>query len=92
MFEGNGQGFHHQAVFCADYEAQRDALVTQGFAVASEFSVPCGAKICYVDTRSALGHMIELYPPDGALKELYRQTRDASQGWDRPQLMIAWAR
>jgi Glyoxalase/Bleomycin resistance protein/Dioxygenase superfamily len=90
MFAIGKEGLHHQAIFCDDYEARRDAFVAQGFPVASEFTVPWGAKICYVDARSKLGHMIELYPQDAVLHDLYRQAKEAARVWDGTDLIVPW--
>jgi hypothetical protein len=73
-----------------DYAAERDAFVAAGYPVASEFSVSFGAQICYIDARESLGHMIELYPENAIIRDMYRQARDAAQNWDRKELIIPW--
>jgi hypothetical protein len=90
MFSPDQQGFHHQAIFCDDYRAQRDDFVAQGCPVASEFTVPWGAQICYIDARHLVGHMIELYPQDAVLADLYSQAREAARAWDGKDLIIPW--
>ncbi|PZN95787.1 MAG: hypothetical protein DCF31_05465 [Alphaproteobacteria bacterium] len=90
MYTRGRQGLHHAAIFCADYAATRDRLVADGAAVASEFTVSFGATICYVDTRTTLGHMIELYPENAIIRGMYAEARDAAANWDRRQLMIPW--
>lgn len=90
MFPAQQEGLHHHAIFCQDYAAQRDELQEHGSPVASEFEVPWGAKICYVDTRATLGHMTELYPEDPVLRDLYRQARDRAREWDGKQLIVPW--
>src|SRR5271154_3740064 len=62
MYSNGAEEFHHVAFFSADYESDRDRMVAQGVPVASEFVTGFGAKICYCDARSSLGHMIEIYP------------------------------
>ncbi len=91
MFPGGGEGMHHTAHFCTDYVAERDRLVEAGFPVASEFTMIFGAKICYIDTRAALGHMIELYPDHAVIRDMFAQARDAAQGWDGTGLMRPFA-
>ena len=91
MFPSGQQGLHHVALFCDDYESQRDAWVTEGFPVASEFVLAWGTPICYIDARRELGHMIELYPQDAIILDMYRQARDAADGWDGSKLVIPWA-
>jgi hypothetical protein len=78
-------------MFCDDYERERDGWVAAGYPVASEFSVPWGAKICYIDARPIFGHMIELYPEDPIIRDMYRQARDAVQGWDGTRLIVPWS-
>jgi Glyoxalase/Bleomycin resistance protein/Dioxygenase superfamily len=90
MFPNGQEGFHHVAMFCDDYEASRDAFVAQGLPVASEFTVPFGAKICYIDAREPMGHMLELYPESDIIRAMYRQTVEAAANWDRRQLIIPW--
>jgi hypothetical protein len=91
MFARGEEGFHHAAIFCDDYEATRDAWVAAGYPVASEFSVSFGARICYIDARRDLGHMIELYPEHPIIRDMYRQAREAPQGWDGTNLLVPWA-
>ena len=82
LFPGKTGGLHHVAVFCTDYEAQRDALVAAGYPVASEFTVSFGAQICYIDTRPLLGHFIELYPEHDIIRDMYARTREEAENWD----------
>ena len=82
MYAHGQQGLHHAAMFCDDYERQRDALVAAGYPVVSEFKVVFGAQICYVDTRSLNGHFLELYPEDLIIRAMYEHARLASVDWD----------
>ena len=91
MFPSGEEGLHHVAMFCDDYESQRDARVMAGHPVASEFTLAWGVQICYIDARRELGHMIELYPEDAVIRDMYRQARDAASGWDGSKLVIPWA-
>lgn len=90
MYGDGGEGLHHTAMFCSDYERERDALAAAGYPIASEFTVSFGARICYIDTRCILGHMMELYPPDPRIHAMYRRTREASEHWDGGDLIIPW--
>lgn len=87
MFPKGKQGFHHVAVFCDDYEAERDAFVAAGYPIASEFDSRVGCKICYVDTTATLGHMVELYPENEVIRAMYAQTRAAADTWDGKDLI-----
>lgn len=88
MYPDGGEGFHHVAMFCDDYEGTRDGLVAQGHHVASEFIVSFGPSICYIDARPTLGHMIELYPEDEIIRAMYAQARDAAADWDGRDLIV----
>lgn len=92
MFPGGGEGFHHNALFCADYAATRAAWVAEGCAVASEFVTGFGATICYVDARATHGHMIELYPENEIIRSMYRTARTAAAAWDGRELIVPWDR
>lgn len=91
MYASGEGGFHHAALFCDDYEATRDELVAAGMPLASEFTTIFGTKICYLDARDTLGHMIELYPENAIIRDMYRQARDAAKDWDGRDLIIPWS-
>lgn len=91
MYGDGGEGLHHVALFADDYEAERDRFVSLGMPVASEFTVPFGAQICYIDAREQLGHMIELYPEHEIIRAMYAQARNEAIDWDRRQLIVPWA-
>lgn len=90
MFAGEREGLHHVAMFCDDYERERDRFVAQGCPVASEFTVPFGASICYVDARATLGHFIELYPENAIIRAMFAQTRRLAAAWDGRDLIVPW--
>lgn len=91
MFASGKEGFHHVAEFCDDYEQQKAAWVAAGYPVASEFTLSWGVRICYIDARSDFGHMIELYPQDPVIRDMYRQAREAPYHWRGEPLIIPWA-
>ncbi len=91
MFASGEAGFHHVAEFCDDYRQRRDAWIQAGYEVASEFTLSWGAQICYIDTRASLGHMIELYPEDPVIRDMYRQAREAPLRWTGTPLIVPWA-
>lgn len=90
MYPDGGQGIHHMAMFCEDYEGTRDRYVAAGMPVASEFTVSFGAQICYIDARATMGHMIELYPESEIIRGMYARARQESENWDGKQLIIPW--
>lgn len=91
MFPNGGEGLHHIAMFCEDYESERDAWVAAGCPVASECDLSLGATICYIDARHEFGHMLELYPEHATIRAMYQQAVDAADNWDGRQLIIPWA-
>jgi len=90
MFSVGESGLHHSAEFCEDYEQRKHDWIVAGYAVASEFTLSWGAKICYIDARSVLGHMIELYTEDPVIRHMYRQAREAPLRWSGSPLSIPW--
>ena len=95
MFGGAGsvgprEGLHHCALFAADYEGAKQRFVDQGYLVASEFAFS-GRRICYVDTRPLLGHMIEIYPDLPLIRAMYAQARDAAQARPGELAILPWA-
>jgi hypothetical protein len=82
------QGFHHAAIFTRDYQASKAALEQAGYPVAMEMAGVGDDQICYVDTRAALGHMLELYPDRPELRSVYAYVRDQSARWDGGELIL----
>ena len=91
MFGGERrEGLHHSAVFADDYEAAKQRFVAQGFPVASEFSY-ADRRICYIDARPLLGHMIEIYPEMPLIRGMYAQARDAALARPGELAILPWA-
>ena len=91
MYPDSREGLHHVAIFCPDYEAIRDGFVAEAMPIASEFHVALvDATICYIDARPALGHMIELYPENATIREMFAATKRAAATWDRRMLIQPW--
>ena len=76
MFAEGEEGLHHVAIFAEDYVAERDAFVAAGFEIATELSLLPDCSVSFIDTRSVLGHMVELYEDHPILRMTYQQTRD----------------
>ena len=71
-------GFHHTALYCTDYEAEKAAY---GAEVAFE-GLMMGAKTCYLDTVGTLGFMTELITANPIAEQVFGAFRAAAQGWD----------
>ena len=85
-FAEGEEGFHHVAVFCKDYEAEKAKFEAAGYPVANEFQTGEDTFLCYVDTRAALGHMIELYQDHPGVRGLYAAVKASAEGWDGKEL------
>jgi hypothetical protein len=88
VFAADEQGFHHAAIFTRDYEAEKRALERAGYPVAMDMAGPGDSRICYIDTRAALGHMLELYPDHPALHSVYSFIREQTASWDGRELIL----
>jgi hypothetical protein len=88
MFAEDEQGFHHSAIFTSDYEATKRGLERAGFPVAMDMAGPGDNRICYVDTRAAFGHMLELYPDHPGLRNVYSFIRNGTSSWDGQELIL----
>lgn len=91
MFANGAEGFHHVAMYCDDYAGERDRMIAEGYPLASEFTVAGIGRICYLDARDSLGHMLELYPESPVIRAMYTQAREAPKTWDGRALIIPWA-
>lgn len=74
-------GFHHTGLYCADYQAQRDAYLASGAEMAFE-GLMMGARTCYIDTSPSLGFMTELITANPVAEQVFGAIRAASAGWD----------
>jgi Glyoxalase/Bleomycin resistance protein/Dioxygenase superfamily len=74
-------GFHHAALYCTDYEAERAAYVAAGAEVAFE-GLMMGAKTCYIDTAGTLGYLTELITANPIAASVFAQFRSVAEGWD----------
>lgn len=74
-------GFHHVALYCADYDSDLAAYVASGAAVAFSANVG-GKRFCYVDTSAVLGSMVELIEKSDMQTAFFQKIRDAAQDWD----------
>lgn len=75
------EGLHHVAVMPDDYEAEVRRYTQQGFVIASSGSF-AGVRFCYVDCRSALGHMVEILESGRAISKFFAAIRKAADDWD----------
>jgi hypothetical protein len=84
---GEGEhGLHHVATWSTDYEAEKQAYLDAGYEIAMEMGGYGDYRICYVDTRPLLGHMLELYPDEPGLRRMYAYVRERTAAWDGAEL------
>lgn len=84
------EGIHHVALFPQDHEAMVDHYIGQGFQVATDIITAEGRGAAFVDTRSQLGHMIEIYRVNQSLLDFYEAIAAAARDWDGQQLRIEY--
>lgn len=83
--EGQGPrryGFHHWAVFSADFEGDLERYAGLGFEQAYSDVLPSGSRIVYVDSTRDLPGMIEVIEYTEAQEQVYDRIYRASIGWD----------
>lgn len=88
MFSADQQGLHHVAILPDDHAALIAHYVAQGFEVVTDFFTGEGRGASYVDTRTTLGHMIEVYKVNDSLIGFYAAVAEAARLWDGRTLMI----
>ncbi len=81
-FAREAVGVHHVAHFVPDLAAALAAARAAGVDVALEATTATGTDFAMLDLRERLGHMVELYAPDGGLGKFYRFVERAAEGWD----------
>ncbi|ONH27180.1 hypothetical protein BL253_23100 [Pseudofrankia asymbiotica] len=81
VFRQGESGLHHLAVTCTDYQAERDAYLAKGAALAFE-GVTGTSRTCWVDTTPTLGFMIELLEPSETREAWFSNMRAAARAWD----------
>ena len=53
-----------------------------GYPTAARAKAKIGTEFAFIDTREALGHMIEIYVPDENLSGFYELVKKASREWN----------
>ena len=85
---GSGhEGLHHAALFVDDLDAAIARFASEGAPLAQLSVTGGGTAFAFVDTRSRLGHMLELYEPTEQLTGFYDFVAAAARGWDGRDLL-----
>lgn len=87
-FAPHEEGMHHVALFPEDHGSMVAHYAEQGFSVATDLVTAEQRGASYVDTRPALGHMIEIYRVNESLHALYALVAEAAENWDGRTLFI----
>jgi len=74
-------GLHHMALYSHDYDAELAAYLNAGTEVAFS-GLMMGAKVCWLETTSKLGFMVELIEANPVADSVFGQFRSAAQSWD----------
>ncbi len=81
MIPAGEEGMHHVAIMAGDYDAAVAHYTDQGFEVASS-GLFGPIRFCYVDCRSALGHMVEVLEDSPAIRSFFDAIKRAADTWD----------
>ncbi len=77
MYDEGEQGLHHMAQFAQNLEEEINRYQSEGFECC--FQASAGeVGFAFIDTRSALGHMVELYQDCEAIRGFYDLVRNLS--------------
>ncbi len=74
--------FHHVGIWSADYQQDRALLESQGLEVAMDMAP---SNICYFDTASRNGAMLELIERNDGIVGLFGMIAKAAEAWDGSQ-------
>ncbi len=83
-------GVHHFGLMPENYQEAYDQYRALGHEAAFECTVAGGAPIVYFDTLDTVGHYIELWDNNDALKDMFMVVENAAQGWDGKDPVRAW--
>ena len=87
MFKNDDEGFHHVAIFVDNVAEEMLRLRALGCETVTHYFTREGnVEVAFVDTRSILGHMVELYKPEKVLSRFYAAVAKSVQNWDGKEL------
>ncbi len=81
-FTREQHGLHHVASFVDHLPTALESERQGGHQIALEARTATGVDFAMIDTVATLGHMLELYEPNQALKDFYAFVRRKAEGWD----------
>lgn len=78
----HGQGgFHHVAIYTADYDADVDFYVRGGAEIAYSGTM-MGMRVCWIDTSKTLGFMVEVLEQSPVIDGIFEMIRNTAENWD----------
>jgi hypothetical protein len=81
------EGFHHVAVLCEDFEAERARYEAMGCPTAMIFG-GTENRTCYMDARALTGGMVELYTDYPGIRQLYRTVSERAASWNGKDILV----
>jgi hypothetical protein len=82
MFEKDQSGVQHHACFSDNMDEDLKYYNDLGYPTAMRAKTTKGIEFAFVDTRSLLGYMVEIYADGPLLRQWYKIVRNAAEGWD----------
>ena len=74
-------GLHHMAYFVEDLDMVTAKFLEIGFELAMSAEAS-ETRFNFIDSRSTMGHFMELYEPDERLTSFYKTVKEASLSWN----------
>lgn len=83
FLDSRGAGLQHVSSWPTPelYDSTRSELLAKGVPIAFEGHM-AGVRLCYFDTMSTMGHMLEMADPPKKTKQLFANIARASESWD----------
>jgi hypothetical protein len=82
LYAPGEEGLHHIATFVDDVQQAIDGYAAAGMPLATRAVTHSGVEFAFIDATATLGHMIELYVADAALRGFYDAVRASARAWD----------
>jgi hypothetical protein len=75
------RGFHHVAIYVADYDAALKHFTDKGY-VAAVDGLFGDMRFAYVDTSEPLGCMVEIIEHNSVQDAIFARVAEGAEGWD----------
>ncbi len=88
MYRPGEEGIHHMACFVDSIDETIAEYEQRGIPLAARAMAEQGTEFAFIDTRSLLGHMLEIYVASEALSGFYDLVRTSSEGWNGTDVFV----